>query len=72
MVRLDKDAGLETLAARLGFKMLDERQIGEMKQKFSAQPKDNPVEKQLYEQQQNWLRAIKTSPETGTSHCRGP
>lgn len=60
MVRLDRDAGLETLAPRLGFKLLDKAEID--KRHVEEPEKATSVAKQEYEQNRNWLEAVKKRP----------
>jgi succinate dehydrogenase / fumarate reductase cytochrome b subunit len=62
MVRLDRDAGLETLAARLNFKLLDRGQIERLKKEFGATARDTPLSAQLYRQQQHWIETVEKRP----------
>lgn len=65
MVRLDKDSGLETLAARLGFQLLDRDQVAAMKEQMGKEAEkipSNPVGEQLREQQRKWLKAVAKRP----------
>ncbi|MCE5318022.1 MAG: succinate dehydrogenase cytochrome b558 subunit [Parachlamydia sp.] len=61
MVRLDRDAGLETLAPRLGFKLLDQTDIA--KQRPLGEPeKASPVAMQEYKQKLGWVNAVEKRP----------
>lgn len=59
MVRLDKDSGLDTLAPRLDFKLLDRAQIERLQVPPSS---DNPIAQQEHEQRLNWLEAVEKRP----------
>lgn len=62
MVRLDRDAGLETLGARLGFTLLDAQQIEQIKKELDTLPKETPLTKQAYEQRRHWVQVAEKRP----------
>lgn len=60
MVRLDRDAGLETLAPRLGFKLIDQAEMDKLH--VEEPDKASPAAKQEFEQRRNWIQAVKKQP----------
>jgi len=63
MVRVNRDPGLESVAARLGVKLLDSNQIEKQEKELPQTPKsDNPVDAQLYSQQRERIEALKSRP----------
>lgn len=63
MVRVNKDAGLETLGARLGFQLYDQQLIEQKKEEIlGEQPANSPIEAQKEKEQKNWLHALEKRP----------
>lgn len=60
MVRLDKDAGLDTLAPRMGFKLLNQTEIEQWQ---PGRPENtSPAAQQAYEQRLDWIQAVRKRP----------
>lgn len=66
MTRIDKDAGLNTLAARLGFEIYDENKIKQKKQEMAQQKVADTAPAEVLAQRQReeaaWMQALEKRP----------
>lgn len=62
MVRISHDAGLDTLAARLGVTLYTAEEIDKLKLDTSGAPTQSPVAVQETEERQAWIQALQHKP----------